>query len=160
MNATKQLQQIKLDQWAVVLCQAQIQSGLTVKQQYDQNGYTIHTYNHWKHRHKENFVESALHNIVPITPPVPGVLPNSHDSAEDLTFTELYKPTIEILLLIFLINTAVIPCKVFHKHTIDNHILGHQPPCTICSDTSLNMRFLVSVVPPAICGVINTFFFP
>ena len=82
MNTTKQLQQIKLDQWAV-LCKEQAQSGLTVKQWCDQNGYTIHTYNYWKHRLKESYVESALHDIVPITPPVPGVLHDSrksHDS--------------------------------------------------------------------------------
>ena len=79
MNTTKQLQQIKLDQWAV-LCKDQAQSGLTVKQWCDQNGYTIHTYNYWKHRLKENYVESALHDIVPITPSVPGVLRESHDS--------------------------------------------------------------------------------
>lgn len=69
MNTTKQLQQIKLDQWAV-FCKEQAQSGLTVKQWCDQNGYTIHTYNYWKHRLKENYVGSALHDIVPITPPV------------------------------------------------------------------------------------------
>ena len=58
MNTTKQLQQIKLDQWAV-LCKEQAQSGLTVKQWCEQNGYTIHTYHYWKHRLKENYVESA-----------------------------------------------------------------------------------------------------
>ena len=79
MNTTKQLQQIKLDQWAV-LCKEQSKSGLTVKQWCDQNGYTIHTYNYWKHRLKENYVESALHDIVPITPPVPGVLHESRES--------------------------------------------------------------------------------
>ncbi len=79
MNTTKQLQQFKLDQWAV-LCNEQAKSGLTVKQWCDQNGYTIHTYNYWKHRLKENYVESALHDIVPITPPVPTALPDSHKS--------------------------------------------------------------------------------
>ena len=42
MNTTKQLQQIKLDQWSV-LCKEQSKSGLTVKQWCDQNGCTIHT---------------------------------------------------------------------------------------------------------------------
>lgn len=79
MNTTKQLQQFKLDQWAG-LCKEQAQSGLTVKQWCNQNGYTIHTYNYWKHRLKENYVESALHDIVSITPPDPGVLPVSRDS--------------------------------------------------------------------------------
>ena len=44
------------------------------------DGYTIHTYNYWKHRLKENYVESAFHDIVPITPPDPVVLPDSRDS--------------------------------------------------------------------------------
>ena len=55
MNTTKQLQQIKLNQWAV-LCKEQTKSGLTVKQWCDQNGYPIHTYNYWKYRLKENYV--------------------------------------------------------------------------------------------------------
>lgn len=58
MNTTKQLQQIKLDQWAV-LCKEQAQSGLSVKQWCDQNGCTIHTYNYWKHRLKK--ITSNLH---------------------------------------------------------------------------------------------------
>lgn len=76
MNTTKQLQQIKLDQWAV-LCKEQVQSNPTVKQWCNQSGYTIHTYNYWKHHLKENYVESALHDIVPITPPVLATLPDS-----------------------------------------------------------------------------------
>ena len=52
MNTTKKLQQAKLDQWAV-LCKEQSESGLTVKQWCEQNGYTIHTYNYWKHRLKK-----------------------------------------------------------------------------------------------------------
>lgn len=83
MNTIKQLQQIKLDQW-VVLCKEQAQSGLIVKQWCDQNGYIIHTYNYWKHCLKENYIESALHEIVSITPAVPGTLPEScvsHDSS-------------------------------------------------------------------------------
>lgn len=46
MNTTKSLQQVKLDQWAV-LCKEQSQSSLTIKQWCEQNGYTIHTYNYW-----------------------------------------------------------------------------------------------------------------
>lgn len=38
MNTTKKLQQAKLDQWAV-LCKEQSQSGLTVRQWCEQNGY-------------------------------------------------------------------------------------------------------------------------
>ena len=45
MNTTKKLQQAKLDQWTV-LCKEQSESGLTVRQWCEQNGYTIHTYNY------------------------------------------------------------------------------------------------------------------
>lgn len=53
MNTTKKLPQAKHDQWAV-LCKEQSESGLTVRQWCEQNGYTIHTYNYWKHRLKES----------------------------------------------------------------------------------------------------------
>ena len=81
MNTTKKLQQAKLDQWAV-LCKEQSQSGLTIRQWYDQNGYTIHTYNYWKHRLKESYVDSVLPDIVPIAPQVPASLHELRDSSE------------------------------------------------------------------------------
>ena len=64
MNTTKKLQQVKLDQWAV-LCKEQSENGLTVRQWCEQNGYTIHTCNYWKHRLKESYVDSVLPDIVP-----------------------------------------------------------------------------------------------
>ena len=70
MNTTQKLHQAKLDQWAV-LCKEQSQSGLTVKQWCEHNGYSIHTYNYWKHRLKENYVDSLLPEIVPISPSTP-----------------------------------------------------------------------------------------
>ena len=81
MNTTKKLQQAKLDQWAV-LCKEQSQSGLTVRQWCEQNGYTIHTYNYWKHRLKERYVDSVLPDIVPITPQAPAPLHELRDSRE------------------------------------------------------------------------------
>lgn len=62
MNTTKKLQQANLDQWAV-LCKEQSESGLTVRQWCEQNGYTIHTYNYWKHRLKESYMDSVLPDI-------------------------------------------------------------------------------------------------
>lgn len=79
MNTTKKLQQAKLDQWAV-LCKEQSESGLTVRQWCEQNGYTIHTYNYWKHRLKESYVDSVLPDIVPITPQPPAPLHELRDS--------------------------------------------------------------------------------
>ena len=81
MNATKKLQQAKLDQW-VVLCKEQSESGLTAKQWCEQNGYTIHTYNYWKHRLKESYVDSVLPDIVPNSPRVPASLHELRDSRE------------------------------------------------------------------------------
>ncbi|WP_347995776.1 hypothetical protein [uncultured Eubacterium sp.] len=81
MNTTKKLQQAKLDQWAV-LCKEQSESGLTVRQWCEQNGYTIHTYNYWKHRLKESYVDSVLPDIVPITPQPPAPLHELRDSRE------------------------------------------------------------------------------
>lgn len=83
MNTTKKLQQAKLDQWAV-LCKEQSESGLTVKQWCEQNGYTIHTYNYWKHRLKESYVDSILPDIVPITPQAPAPLHELCDSRESV----------------------------------------------------------------------------
>lgn len=84
MNTTKKLQQAKLDQWAV-LCKEQSESGLTVKQWCEQNGYTIHTYNYRKHRLKESYVDSVLPDIVPITPQSPAPLHELRDSCINST---------------------------------------------------------------------------
>lgn len=81
MNTTKKLQQAKLNQWAV-LCKEQYESGLTVIQWCEQNGYTIHTYNYWKHRLKESYVDSVLPDIVPITPQAPAPLHELRDSVD------------------------------------------------------------------------------
>lgn len=46
-------------------------SGLTVKQWCEQNNFTIHTYNYWKHVLKEELAGQMLPDIVPITVPEP-----------------------------------------------------------------------------------------
>ena len=81
MNTTKKLQQAKLDQWAV-LCKEQSKSGLTVRLGCEQNGYIIHTYNCWKHRLKESYVDSVRPDIVPIAPQPPAPLHELRDSRE------------------------------------------------------------------------------
>ena len=86
MNTTKKLQQVKLDQWAV-LCKEQSQSGLTVRQWCEQNGYTVHTYNYWKHRLKESYVDSVLPDIVPIPPQVPASFHELRDSCINNTIS-------------------------------------------------------------------------
>ena len=133
MNTTKQLQQIKLDQWAV-LCKEQSKSGLTVKQWCDQNGYPIHTYNYWKHRLKENYVESALHDIVPITPPVPGVLHESRES-HDSGITN----TISILLG----NTTISLDAAIINGKYNNHLpLERQSRCYKDSGVTLETNIM------------------
>lgn len=94
MNTTKKLPQAKHDQWTV-LCKEQSESGLTVRQWCEQNGYTIHTYNYWKHRLKESYVDSVLPDIVPIIPQAPAPLHelcdlrNSTDSCINNTISVL-----------------------------------------------------------------------
>lgn len=94
MNTTKKLPQAKHDQWTV-LCKEQSESGLTVRQWCEQNGYTIHTYNYWKHRLKESYVDSVLPDIVPIIPQAPAPLHelcdlrNSADSCINNTISVL-----------------------------------------------------------------------
>lgn len=82
MNTNQKLHQIKLQQWASRF-QEQASSGLTVKAWCAENNITIHTYNYWKHKLKQEYVEASLtgqHDIVPITTPItPPVLMNTND---------------------------------------------------------------------------------
>lgn len=77
MNAKQKIHQTKLSQWAVRF-QEQKASGLTVKDWCEENNFTIHTYNYWKHLLKQEYVDSVLPDIVPIitAPSSPPVLPN------------------------------------------------------------------------------------
>lgn len=68
MNAKQKLHQARLNEWAERFAD-QKTSGLTVKQWCDQNHYSIHTYNYWKHLLKENVVDQMLPDIVPISVP-------------------------------------------------------------------------------------------
>ena len=72
MNTNQKLHQIKLQQWASRF-QEQASSGLTVKAWCAENNITIHTYNYWKHKFKQEYVEASLteqHDIIPLTTPV------------------------------------------------------------------------------------------
>lgn len=69
MNTKQKIHQIKLQQWAS-LFQKQASSGLTVKVWCSKNNISIHAYNYWKHKLKQEYVESSLceqHDIVPLT---------------------------------------------------------------------------------------------
>ena len=69
MNAKQKLHQAHLQEWAARFAD-QKASGLTVKQWCEQNHFSIHTYNYWKHLLKEEVIDQLLPNIVPVTVPV------------------------------------------------------------------------------------------
>ena len=84
MNAKQKLHQTHLQEWTSRFAD-QKASGLTVRQWCDQNHFSIHTYNYWKHLLKEEAVDRLLPDIVPVTVPVASetvftVAPAAHDS--------------------------------------------------------------------------------
>ena len=84
MNAKQKLHQAHLQEWASRFAD-QKASGLTVRQWCDQNHFSIHTYNYWKHLLKEEVVDRLLPDIVPVTVPVASdtvlpAAPATHDS--------------------------------------------------------------------------------
>ena len=78
MKARQKLHQIHLQEWTVRFAD-QKASGLTVRQWCEQNNLSFHTYNYWKHLLKEEVVQQALPDIVPLSLPV---LPDSGSSLE------------------------------------------------------------------------------
>ena len=66
MTSKEKIHQLHLNEWAARFAD-QKASGLTVKQWCEQNNFTIHTYNYWKHILKEEIVSKALPDIVPLT---------------------------------------------------------------------------------------------
>ena len=68
MNARQKLHQIHLQEWTVRFAE-QKASGLTVRQWCKQNNLSFHTYNYWKHLLKEEVVDRAFPDIVPISVP-------------------------------------------------------------------------------------------
>lgn len=64
MTSKEKIHQLHLNEWAARFAD-QKASGLTVKQWCEQNNFTIHTYNYWKHILKEEIVSKALPDIVP-----------------------------------------------------------------------------------------------
>ena len=78
MNAKQKLHQIHLQEWTVRFAD-QKASGLTVRQWCEQNNLSFHTYNYWKHLLKEEVVDQALPDIVPLSLPA---LSNSDSSLE------------------------------------------------------------------------------
>ena len=84
MNARQKLHQIHLQEWTIRFAD-QKASGLTVRQWCEQNNLSFHTYNYWKHLLKEEVVDQALPDIVPLSLPA---LADS-DSSLETTVSEI-----------------------------------------------------------------------
>ena len=86
MNARQKLHQLHLQEWTARFAE-QKASGLTVRQWCDQNNYSIHTYNYWKHILKEQVADQLLPDIVPLSLPesLPACSDNSLPVHADLT---------------------------------------------------------------------------
>ena len=84
MNARQKLHQVHLQEWTVRFAD-QKASGLTVRQWCEQNNFSFHTYNYWKHLLKEEVVSQVLPDIVPLS------VPAASDSDHSL---EIPKPEI------------------------------------------------------------------
>ena len=78
MNARQKLHQLHLQEWTARFAE-QKASGLTVRQWFDQNNYSIHTYNYWKHILKEQVADQLLPDIVPLS--LPEALPSCSDNS-------------------------------------------------------------------------------
>lgn len=78
MNARQKFYQAHLQEWTVRFA-VQKASGFTVRQWCEQNIFFFHTYNYWKHLLKEEVVNLALSDIVPLSVPA---LPESYHSLE------------------------------------------------------------------------------
>ena len=76
MNTRQKLHQIKLQEWLEHF-QNQAVSGLTVKDWCLQNDISLYTYNYWKHKLKEEYVQSTLPDIVPISTTLPSPVANT-----------------------------------------------------------------------------------
>ena len=90
MNARQKLHQLHLQEWTARFSE-QKASGLTVRQWCDQNNYSIHTYNYWKHILKEQVADQLLPDIVPLS--LPEALPSCSDNSVPI-HTDLTNRTI------------------------------------------------------------------
>lgn len=82
MSAKQKLHQLHLNEWTARFSD-QKSSGLTVRQWCDQNGFSIHTYNYWKHVPKEELASQMLPDIVPLSLPsaAPALPTETHRTA-------------------------------------------------------------------------------
>ena len=70
MNAKQKLHQAQMTEWAARFAEKKA-SGLTIRQWCEQNNFSIHKYNYWRHQLKEEVVDHMLPEIVQISVPSP-----------------------------------------------------------------------------------------
>ena len=70
MNAKQKLHHAQLTEWAARFSE-QKASGLTIRQWCEQNNFSIHKYNYWKHQLKEEVTDQMLPDIVQLSVPSP-----------------------------------------------------------------------------------------
>ena len=68
MNTRQKLHQMHLNEWTSRFAD-QKASGLTIRQWSEQNNFSVHSYNYWKHILKEELACQMLLDIVPLTFP-------------------------------------------------------------------------------------------
>ena len=94
MRTNDKIHQLNLTEWAARFVE-QKASGLTGKQWCEQNNYSIHTYNYWKHCLKEEVASQALPDIVPLAVPDPiptSQLDNTHHSIQPVSSLTINDP--------------------------------------------------------------------
>ena len=83
MTTKQKLHQAQLNDWAAKF-KEQKASGLTARQWCEQNDLSIHKYNYWKHKLKEEIVSQVMPDIVqlsiPDQVPLTGTVPSKVDT--------------------------------------------------------------------------------
>ena len=91
MNAKQKLHQAHLQEWAARFAN-QKASGLTVKQWCEQNHFSIHTYNYWKHLLKEEVVDQISFHYPLLQLPRQSLLSNPIHTTRIARFTQMDLP--------------------------------------------------------------------
>ena len=97
MKATQQIHQTKLSQWTTHF-REQAGSGLTVREWCQQNSLSIHAFYYWKRLAKEQYVNSLMPEIVPltITDPQPLSVPEDLTNSDKLQNSSSQKQSNEV----------------------------------------------------------------
>lgn len=131
MTSKEKIHQLHLSEWTTRFAD-QKASGLTVKQWCEQNGFTIHTYNYWKHILKEEVVNKALPDIVPLTlPDATPSLPVAQTPTSVLPFLSIYNQSDAI-------QSSI--CFSQNRTWSSSKLFGYTTSCALCPITASNSR--------------------